>query len=113
VLVLGPGGFVAVELDELGELVGLLVVGDVAVLVVDEGVDFVVLLLLELEQSWAARLLTLPAPCLRFLTSVLLTLAGSAETSRLKAREAVSAAAQLWAETADETELSWPLRMLA
>jgi hypothetical protein len=113
-VVLELGGFVAVlELEVLVEVeLGVdVVLGVLVVLEVEEEVELDVLL--ELAQSRAASWLIVVAPCPRLRTSVVLTLAGRAATSLLNACAAVRALPQLPADTADETEFSWALRLLA
>jgi hypothetical protein len=87
------------------------VLGVLTVVEVDEEVDFVVLL--ELEQSRTASWLIVVAPWPRLRTNVVLTVAGRAATSRLKACAAVRAVPHCPEATAEEIELSWALRLLA
>jgi hypothetical protein len=117
-LLLGDVGFVSVVLELLLEL--LLEVGGVVAVAVDVTVSVVVgveLLLDELVvvlwQSRAASCPTVAAPWPRFCTRVVLILGGRLATWLENARAAPVAASHLPAATAEDTESSWALRLLA
>jgi hypothetical protein len=100
-LLVEVGELLVVDVDD--EVVGVEdeVVVEVEVDVLDElavelGVD-------EVLQSWAARALTVPAPCPRFCSRVGLTDCGRRVIELLSAAAALCAAEQSWAATAEET----------
>jgi hypothetical protein len=89
----------------------VVVVGVVVVVVVEVEVDVLDEVGLAVDvglQSCAASALTVPAPWPRFCTRVGLTDCGSLATELLSAEAALSACAQSWAATADETAFRFP-----
>ncbi|MDQ6835798.1 MAG: hypothetical protein M3016_06380 [Actinomycetota bacterium] len=112
-VLLEVGGLVAV-LEVVGlvlVVLGALEVVGLELVLLGEAVDEVLAELL--EQSRAASWLMRLAPWSRFLARVWFTLEGRAATSLLKACAALSAAPHWPAETAEDTALSWALRLLA
>jgi hypothetical protein len=117
----GVVGFVAVVVlvlvlvdvdDEVVVVLGVLVV----LLLVVVGVELlevrVVDVLVVVEQSCAASWLTVPAPWLRFLTSVVLIEEGRLVTALVSAAAALCATPHWPAATAEEMESSWLARLL-
>jgi hypothetical protein len=113
-----PPGFVALEVLEVlvGTVLDVLVGDEVVVVVVVDVLLFVVLVLVlvlvEEVQSLAASWLTVPAPWVRFLTSVVVTEGGRFPTALVRPAAALCAAPHWPAATAEEIESSWPASVL-